>query len=159
MSWTTPDLSDAHGASLRVLDPLFTSFGGREAFSGEVVTLSCFEDNSFVKSSAQEPGEGRVLVVDGGGSVRRALLGDQIAERFATHGWSGLVINGAVRDVEILRTLDLGVLALAAIPVRTEKRDLGDLGVPVTFAGITIRPGDHLYADANGVVVSEAPLT
>jgi len=158
MTWTTPDLSDAHGPRLRVLAPILRGFGGREAFCGEVATLSCFEDNSFVKSLMEQPGEGRVLVVDGGGSLRRALLGDQIAQRAVDNGWSGLVINGCVRDVEILRTLDLGVQALASIPVKTEKRDLGDVDVPVTFGGITIRPGDFLWADANGVVVADERL-
>ncbi len=157
MSWTTPDLSDEH-PGLRVLAPVFRSFGGREAFSGEVVTLACFEDNSFVKSLAEEPGNGRVLVVDGGGSLRKALLGDQIAERYVANGWSGLVIHGAVRDVEILRTLDLGVMALASIPVKTEKRGLGDVGVPVTFAGTTVQAGDYIYVDASGILVAETQL-
>ncbi len=156
--WSTPDLCDQHGPRLRVLAPILRGFGGREAFCGEVVTLACFEDNSLVKAMSDEPGEGRVLVVDGGGSVRRALLGDQIAQRLADNGWSGLVINGAVRDVEILRTIDLGVQAIAAIPVKTEKRGLGDLGVTLTFGGIGIHPGDFLWADANGVVVAETRL-
>src|SRR3546814_3273230 len=134
MTWTTPDLSDDHGDALRVLAPILRGFGGREAFSGEVITLACFEDNSFVKSLAEEPGRDRVLVVDGRASVRRALLGDQIAQRFVDNGWSGLVIHGAVRYVEILRTLDLGVQAIAAIPLETVKRPLGDGGVRVAFA-------------------------
>lgn len=153
MTFTTPDLSDEHGDDLRVLAPLFSTFGGTESFSGPAVTVACFEDNSRVKELVGTPGEGRVMVVDGGGSVRKALLGDQLAAAAVTHGWAGLVINGAVRDVEILRTLELGVKALAAIPVRTEKRGLGDVGVPVTFAGVTIHPGDQVWADANGVVV------
>lgn len=158
MTFTTPDLCDEHGDDLRVLAPLFSDFGGKEIFSGPVVTVACFEDNSRVKELVSTPGEGRVLVVDGGGSVRKALLGDVLAANAVENGWSGLVINGAARDVEILRTLDLGVRAIAAIPVRTEKRGLGDVDVPVTFAGVTIHPGDHVYADANGIVVASGPL-
>lgn len=159
-SWTTPDLCDTHHPDrLVVVQPgLLRGFGGREAFSGAVETVACFEDNSHVKRFADEPGDGRVLVVDGGGSVRRALLGDVIAARFVENGWSGLVIHGAVRDVEILRDLDLGVQAIAPCPVRTEKRGLGDVGVAVTFGGATIRSGQWVYADANGVVVADAPL-
>lgn len=157
--WSTPDLCDAHPDAVRVLAPIMRGFGGSEAFCGSVVTLACFEDNSLVKSLADDAGDGRVLVVDGGGSVRRALLGDQIAQRAADNGWAGMVINGAVRDVEVLREIALGVQALTAIPVRTDKRGLGDLGVPVSFGGITIRPGDYIYADASGVVVADAPLT
>lgn len=161
MSWTTPDLCDAHHPDrLRVLEAgRWRGFGGREAFHGEVETVACFEDNSHVKSLAEEPGRGRVLVVDGGGSLRRALLGDAIAARFVENGWSGLVIHGAVRDVEVLRDLDLGVQALASCPVRTEKRGLGDVGVPVTFGGVAIRPGDHLWADASGIVVADTDLS
>jgi regulator of ribonuclease activity A len=156
--WTTPDLCDAHPDRVRVLAPILHSYGGREAFCGEVVTLSCFEDNSLVKELGETAGRGRVLVVDGGGSVRKALLGDLIAARFAANGWAGVVINGAVRDVEVLRSTEIGIRALAAIPVRTEKRGLGDLGLPVTFAGVTIGAGEHLYADASGVIVTQRPL-
>jgi regulator of ribonuclease activity A len=158
--WTTPDLCDDHHPDrLVVVQPgLLRGFGGREAFSGPVETVSCFEDNSKVKELGEQPGEGRVLVVDGGGSLRRALLGDVIAQRYVDNGWAGLVIHGAVRDVEILCTLDLGVQAVAPTPVRTEKRGLGDVGVALTFGGVTVRSGQHVYADANGVVVADGPL-
>jgi len=158
MTWTTPDLSDAHGDGVDVLAPILRTFGGREAFSGPVVTVACFEDNSRVKELSAQPGEGRVLVVDGGGSVRRALVGDMIAEAFAANGWSGVLVNGAVRDVEILRTIDLGVQAIAPVPVKTERRGLGDVDVPVTFGGVTFHPGDVVHADLNGVLVSRRPL-
>lgn len=156
--WSTPDLCDKHGDVLRVLPPDFTDFGGREAFCGPVVTVACFEDNSRVKELAAEPGHGRVLVVNGGGSLRRALLGDQIALRAADNGWSGMVINGAVRDVEILRTVDLGVRALGAAPRRTDRRGFGAVDVQVTIGAITVRAGDHLYADASGIVVAPRPV-
>lgn len=156
--FTTPDLCDAHPDDVRVLEPILRTFGGREAFFGPAVTVSCFEDNSRVKDLAGTPGEGRVIVVDGGGSVRKALLGDIIAQTAADNGWSGLVIHGAVRDIEILRTIDLGVQALASIPLKTEKLGVGDVGVDVTFGGLTIAAGDWVYADANGVVVASREL-
>ncbi|ALX03432.1 ribonuclease E activity regulator RraA [Aeromicrobium erythreum] len=158
--WTTPDLCDDHFPDrVSVVQPgLLRGFGGREAFAGPVETVSCFEDNSRVKELVVQPGEGRVLVVDGGGSLRRALLGDLIAARYVENGWAGLVIHGAVRDAEVLRDLDLGVQALAPTPVRTERRGLGDVGVEVTFGGVTVRPGQWVYADATGVLVAEGRL-
>jgi regulator of ribonuclease activity A len=156
--FSTPDLCDDHPDDVRVLEPILRTFGGREAFFGQAVTVSCFEDNSRVKDLAGTPGEGRVIVVDGGGSVRKALLGDIIAQEAADNGWSGVLIHGAVRDVEILRTIDLGVQALSPIPVRTEKLGVGDVGVDVSFGGVTVAAGDWVYADANGVVLSARPL-
>lgn len=156
--WTTPDLCDDHHDATRVLLAPWRTFGGREAFGGPVVTVACFEDNSRVKDLVGRPGEGRVIVVDGGGSLRRALLGDRLATQAVANGWSGLVVHGAVRDVEVLRTLDLGVQALAPSPVRTEKRGLGDVDVPVTISGVVITPGEHVYADANGVIVTPHAL-
>lgn len=157
MSWTTPDLCDDHPDVL-VVDPVFRSYGGRAAFHGRIVTIHCFEDNSWVRELANMPGEGRVIVVDGGGSVRRALLGDQIAAAAARNGWSGLLIHGAVRDVDALAETDLGVQALASHPMKTDKRGLGDVDVTVTFAGVTFVPGEWLYADRNGVIVSPRSL-
>jgi len=153
MVQTTPDLCDEFPDIVRVMRPGFSSFGGREAFSGPASTVKCFEDNSKVKELAASPGLGRVMVVDGGGSLRHALLGDMVAAQAASNGWAGLVIAGAVRDVEILRTLDLGIKALAACPVKTDKRDLGDIDVPVEVAGVVVHPNDHIFADASGVVV------
>lgn len=156
--FTTPDLCDDHPDEVRVLAIPLRTFGGREAFSGPAVTVACFEDNSRVKDLVGTPGEGRVIVVDGGGSTAKALLGDQLAQNAADNGWSGLVIHGAVRDVEILRTIDLGVQALSPVPLKTEKLGVGDVDVTVSFGGVTIEPGDWVYADANGVVVSSVEL-
>lgn len=156
--FTTPDLCDDHPDDVRVLEPILRTFGGREAFFGPVVTVSCFEDNSRVKDLAGTPGEGRVIVVDGGGSTRKALLGDIIAQTAADNGWAGFVIHGAVRDIEILRTIDLGVQALTSIPLKTEKLGVGDVGVDLSFGGLTVSPGEWVYADANGVVVSARQL-
>ena len=158
MDWTTPDLCDAH-PEVQVVEPRFRGFGGRVAFHGAIATVRCHEDNSRVRELAGTPGQGRVMVVDGGGSLRRALLGDQIAANAARNGWAGFLIHGAVRDVEVLAQLDLGVQALATHPMKTEKRGLGEMDVPVRFAGVDFHPGHWLYADANGVIVSMRPLT
>ncbi|MDM5116180.1 putative 4-hydroxy-4-methyl-2-oxoglutarate aldolase [Aeromonas salmonicida] len=153
-----PDLCDQHGDTLQVADPLFHDFGGKPLFYGQAVTLSCYEDNSLVRELVNRPGQGRVMVIDGGGSLRRALLGDQLAIKAAEQGWEGIVIFGAVRDVGTLATLALGVKALAACPVKTEKLGQGELDAVVSFAGVTIHPGDYVYADLNGVLVSAARL-
>ncbi|MEM7610467.1 MAG: ribonuclease E activity regulator RraA [Pseudomonadota bacterium] len=155
---STPDLSDSAGDSVQVLAPILTSFGQVKAFGGQVVTIKCFEDNSLVKAQGSVPGGGRVLVVDGGGSPRRALLGDQIALALSNNGWAGIIIYGYVRDVDALAATELGIQAIGAIPVKTDKRGLGDLDVPVRFGGVTFNPGDWVYADRNGVLVSSQAL-
>lgn len=157
-AFTTPDLCDAHPDRIEVAEPLFRSYGGRSAFAGRIVTVACFEDNSKVKELASRPGEGQVIVVDGGGSMRCALLGDQIAAAAAANGWAGLLINGCVRDVDALGRLALGVQALGAHPLKTDKRGLGDIDVPVRFAGLRFVPGHWLYADLNGVIVADGDL-
>jgi regulator of ribonuclease activity A len=157
MSWTTPDLCDQF-PEVQVAEPVFRSFGGQARFAGPAVTVKCLNDNSRVRELAMTPGEGRVIVVDGGGSLRRALLGDLIAANAVKNGWSGLVIFGCVRDVEVLATLPLGVQALASHPMKTDRRDLGEVDVPVSFAGVSVTPGDWIYADANGVLVANSKL-
>ena len=155
---STPDLCDVYEGGISVLDPMFTNFGGRERFYGEAVTVKCFEDNSTVRELAGTAGKGRVMVVDGGGSLRRALLGDMIGAKALANGWAGFVIYGAIRDVDELGATDLGVQALATHPMKTEKKGIGDLDVPVTFAGVTIHPGDFVACDNNGIVVSPVAL-
>jgi regulator of ribonuclease activity A len=158
VSLSVPDICDQFIDEIVVFDSVFRDFGARRKFCGEIVTIRCFEDNSLVGETVRTPGQGRVIVVDGGGSLRRALLGDLLAAAAAKNGWQGLVINGAVRDVEILETIDLGVKALAACPVKTDKRGEGQLDVPLRFAGAQLDPGQYLYADANGVVVARHKL-
>ena len=158
VSYSVPDICDDFMEEISVLEPLFSDFGGKCRFSGEIATIKCFEDNSLVRDAVRSQGQGRVLVVDGGGSLRRALLGDMLAASAAENGWQGLLINGCVRDVEILATIDLGVKALNSHPVKTDKRGEGQTGVSVTFAGATIQPGNYLYADANGIVVAARNL-
>ena len=156
--YETPDLSDTYPDLVQVLEPMFSNFGGRDSFGGQIVTLKCFEDNSLVKEQVELDGKGKVLVVDGGGSLRCALLGDMLAEKAAKNGWEGLVIYGCVRDVDILIQTDVGVQALASHPKKSNKRGVGELDVPVTFAGVTFRSGEYVYADNNGVLVSPSPL-
>lgn len=153
MTFKTADLFDDHGDTLQVLSPDFVDFGGRDVFCGPIVTVKCFEDNSRVKEFSQTPGNGRVLVVDGGGSLRCALLGDMIAAKFVENGWAGLVIYGCVRDTVDLAGMDLGVKALAATPRKSIRRNEGQTDLPITFGDVTFQPGQWLYADHDGVVV------
>jgi len=155
MTLSVPDICDEFFDEISVLAPLFSDYGGKAKFHGEIVTLKCFEDNSLVRDLVSSEGRGRVIVVDGGASMRRALLGDLLAAKAADNGWQGLLINGCVRDVEILETIDLGVKALNSHPVKTDKRGEGQLDVPVEFASVRIEAGQHLYADANGVVIAK----
>lgn len=157
----TCDLCDSHKADtsgrFRVLPPVFRDFGASTQFAGPVVTVKCFEDNSQVKALVESAGDGRVLVVDGGGSLRRALLGGNLGAAAARNGWAGVVIDGCVRDVAELAVCATGIKALAAMPLPTDRRGEGQRDVPVFVQGVPVRPGDWLYADADGIVVLDAP--
>ena len=156
-TFSTCDLCDEHkdsvGETFFVLPPAFASYGGVAAFSGVVSTVKCFEDNSLVKAALDTPGDGRVLVVDGGGSPRRALVGGNVAAAAARNGWAGVVVDGAVRDVAELVATHIGIRAIALVPIPTEKKGQGERDVAVRVQGVWIRPGDRLYADADGIVV------
>jgi len=154
----TADLCDRHGDSVQVCEPIFHAFGARRAFSGQVSTVRCFEDNSLVKAAVESPGQGRVLVVDGGGSRRRALVGGNLGVAAVKNGWAGLIVHGCIRDSAELEPLDLGIRALGTMPLRSEKRGEGERDVPVRFAGVTFRPGDYVFADEDGIVLSHTPL-
>jgi regulator of ribonuclease activity A len=158
VNFVTCDLCDENPDDVRVCEPMFSQFGGRECFGGEIVTAKCFEDNSRVKETLATPGHGKVLVVDGGGSLRCALLGDMIGEDAVNNGWEGVIVYGCVRDVDALGTLDLGVQALASIPLKSNRRGEGQKDIAVTFGGVTFRPGEFVYADNNGVIVSAKRL-
>ena len=158
MTKSTCDLCDEYAAIVQIADPLFKSYGGRAAFCGQMSTVRCPEDNSLVREWVASDGRGKVLVVDGFGSLRRALLGDQLGEKAVANGWQGIVINGAVRDVEALEKLDLGILALAAIPVKTDKKGAGETDLSLRFAGVTFTPGHYVYADRSGLVVAPNAL-
>ncbi len=158
MSFVTCDLCDDHPDDVRVCEPMFGSFGGREAFGGEIVTVKCHEDNSRVKELLATPGKGKVLVVDGGGSMRCALMGDMIGESAVQQGWEGVIVYGCVRDVDALAQLDLGVHALAAIPLKSVRKGVGETGLDITFGGVTFVQGQYVYADNNGVIVATKKL-
>jgi len=149
----TSDVLDEHGDDAAVCTVVFRKYGGRRAFSGTVATVRCHEDNVLLRRKLSEPGDGRVLVVDGGGSLRTALLGDQIANLAVEHGWAGLVVYGVVRDVAALAQLAVGIDALGSNPRPSRKAGAGEVDVPVEFGGVTFRPGDALYSDEDGLVV------
>ena len=153
IEFTTPDLLDGH-TEATVLPFQWQSFGLRRKFAGPVSTVACYEDNSRVAEAVTEPGEGRVLLVDGRGSLHRSLLGDRLAELASGNGWAGVVVIGAVRDVEVIDEIDIGVKSLGICPQKTDKRDVGDRDVPLRLAEVPVQVGDWLYADRNGVLVA-----
>jgi len=159
MSYATTDLCDAHGDRLQIAEPLLRSFGGHEAFHGPITTVKVFEDNVLVRDTLEKPGEGRVLVVDGGGSRRCALLGDRVAKTAAEQGWTGVVVHGSVRDIAELAELPLGIRAIGPHPMKSFKRGEGQCDIPVHFLGVRFEPGHYLYADQDGIVVSPNPIS
>jgi regulator of ribonuclease activity A len=160
--FSTCDLCDLHkndaSGMFRVLPPVFRDFGATRRFAGSVSTVKCFEDNSLVKLALDEPGRRRVLVVDGGGSLRRALVGGNLAAAAERNGWAGIVVHGCVRDAGELAQCEVGIRALALMPLPTEKRGSGERDLPVQIEGVWVRPGDWLYADEDGIVVLAQPL-
>ena len=156
---TTTDISDELGDNAQVVEPGFNDFGKRRRFSGRISTASCPDDNSQVRAALESPGEDRVLVVDGNASSNCAFLGDQLAALACKNGWSGVVVNGCIRDSEILATIGIGVKALGTHPKKSLKRGLGERDIPVRFAGVEFRAGDYLYADPDGIVVTRSPVS
>jgi len=159
MTFSTPDLSDALGDDVRVAEPVFRDFGGLRRFSGECETLRVFEDNALVRSVLEGEGRGRVLVVDGGGSLRTALVGGNIAALAARNGWSGIVVYGAVRDLAELAVAGVGVKALAACPRKSGKAGTGERGVAVRFAGLEFAAGNFLWSDEDGLLLADRALS
>ncbi|MFP2926752.1 ribonuclease E activity regulator RraA [Pyxidicoccus sp. 3LG] len=157
----TADLCDAHSGTphFQVAEPGFLDYGGHRSFAGPISTVRAPEDNSLVRKALEEPGQGRVLVVDGGGSRRCALVGDQLAALAQKNGWAGVVVNGCIRDSEDVGRTAIGVKALGTHPLKSSKRNEGQRDVEVRFAGVTFKPGEHLYADADGIVVAAAQLS
>jgi regulator of ribonuclease activity A len=162
MTFKTPDLCDEFeselGKSVRVVAPMFQRYGARSSFAGEIVTLKVFEDNSLVREAFTANGQGKVLVIDGGGSLRCALVGDQIAILAAKNAWEGVVVYGCIRDSGDINGIDIGVRALNTHPQKSIKKGVGDQNIAVTFGGVTFNPGEFLYADEDGVIVSSKKL-
>lgn len=158
MSFTTADLYDEYGEKLQVAQPLFNDFGGRMKFHGQIATVKAHEDNSLVRAALEEKGEGRVLVIDGGESLRCALVGDLLAQLGKDNDWSGIVVSGCIRDSAVIITIDIGVKALGTNPRKSVKKGAGDRDITVTFAGVTFTPGHYLYADEDGILISPEKL-
>jgi len=154
----TTDICDSLGDAAQAAEPLFSDYGGRTVFSGRISTVHCFEDNTLVRQALEEVGDGKVLVVDGDGSLQCALLGDQLATLARQNGWSGVVIHGCIRDSAGIAGIDIGVKALATHPRKSRGQGLGTRDIPVDFAGIKFSPGEYLYADGDGIVVTRTPV-
>lgn len=158
MEYNTSALCDIYQDQIDVVEPMFSNFGARASFSGQVTTVKCFEDNSLIASVLSQDGEGRVLVVDGGGSLRRALIDADLAGLAEENAWEGIVLYGAVREVDSLETYDLGIHALASIPVGASQNNVGEIDVPINFGGVTFLAEDFVYADNTGIILSQELL-
>ena len=158
MEYNTSELCDTYSDLVDVVEPLFSSFGGRNSFGGVISTIKCFEANGLIRELIKENGVGRVLLIDGGGSLRRALIDAEMPTTAQENGWEGIVCYGSLREVDALADLDIGIQALAAIPVGAAGEGIGESDVRVNFGGVTFFSGDHLYADNTGMILSEDPL-
>ena len=158
MEYNTSQLCDIYQDQVDVVEPMFSTFGGRSSFGGQVTTVKCFEANGIIRQLVKENGIGRVLLIDGGGSLRRALIDAEIAATAADNGWEGIICYGSVREVDALADLDIGIQALASIPVGADDEEIGDSELPVNFGGVTFLPEDHIYADTTGIILSPEPL-
>ncbi|MGQ8364598.1 ribonuclease E activity regulator RraA [Glaciecola sp. 1036] len=159
MEYNTSELCDLFADRIDVLEPIFTSYGGRYSYAGEVTTIKCFEDRGLVDKVLATDGQGKVLLIDGGGSVRRALLDADNVQLALENGWEGIICYGAVREIDLLEEFDIGVHAVNSIPCAADAREVGDLDVAVNFAGVTFLPEDFVYADGTGIVLSPEPLS
>ncbi|MGY8939306.1 MAG: ribonuclease E activity regulator RraA [Flavobacteriales bacterium] len=156
--FTTADLWDEHHEHLSCVEPIFYSFGKKKAFSGKITTLKLFEDNSFVRKQLESNGKGKVLVVDGGASLRCALVGDKLAELAITNKWEGIIVNGCIRDSYLINQMDIAIKAINTSPVKSIKRNIGKMNIPVNFSGVTFIPGQFVYSDNDGVLISKKRL-
>lgn len=154
----TSELCDLYAEQVDVVEPIFSSFGGVSNFYGKVTTVKCFESNGLIAEVLEENGEGRVLVIDGGGAVRRGLIDAELAQLAVDNGWEGIIVYGAVRQIQQLENLDIGIHALAPIPVSADESSDGESDVPVNFGGVTFFPEDYIYADLTGIILSQEPL-
>ncbi|MBS6051182.1 MAG: ribonuclease E activity regulator RraA [Haemophilus haemolyticus] len=154
----TSELCDLYAEQVDVVEPIFSSFGGVSNFYGKVTTVKCFESNGLIAEVLEENGEGRVLVIDGGGAVRRGLIDAELAQLAVDNGWEGIIVYGAVRQIQQLENLDIGIHALAPIPVSADESSDGESDIPVNFGGVTFFPEDYIYADLTGIILSQEPL-
>ena len=154
----TSELCDLYADQVDVVEPIFSSFGGVNTFYGKVTTIKCFENNGLIAEVLEENGKGRVLVVDGGGAVRRGLIDAELAQLAADNGWEGIIVYGAVRQIQQLENINLGIHALAPIPVSADESNIGESDIPVNFGGVTFFPEDYIYVDLTGIILSQEPL-
>lgn len=158
MEYNTSELCDLYADLIDVVEPIFANYGGRRSFGGQIMTIKCFEDNGLVRQVLSEQGLGKVLLIDAGGSARRAIIDAELAAMAAANNWEGIVCYGSVRDLDALEDFDIGIQAVNAIPVGADDQGFGEVEVPVNFAGVTFLPGDHLYADNTGIIMSPDAL-
>ncbi len=158
MEYNTSELCDIYADLIDVLEPIFCNYGGRSSFGGQIVTIKCFEDNGLISQIVNSNGEGKVLVIDGGGSTRRALIDLNIAEAAVQNNWEGILCYGSVRDVDALEDVDIGIQGLVSIPAGATDKNIGESDLAINFAGVTFLPDDHIYADNTGVILSPEPL-
>ncbi|UOY06421.1 ribonuclease E activity regulator RraA [Muricauda sp. SCSIO 64092] len=158
MKIVTADLWDEHTTALKVLPLELQNYGGKTAFCGEIVTLKVYEDNSYVRKTLEENGNGKVLVVDGGGSKRCALVGDNIASLANENGWEGIIIYGCIRDSKVIKTMDVGIKAIGTCPVKSRKQNIGSKGETLLIEGTEIVPGNYIYSDEDGILLSTEKL-
>ena len=154
MTFTTADLYDQHEGKIQVALPLFRDYGGRKAFCGEIATVKVFEDNSLIRAALEERVQDKVLVIDGGASLRCALVGDMLAQLGKNNGWQGIIVSGCIRDSIVISTIAIGVKALGTSPRKSVKKGEGQRDVEVNFAGISFKPGNYVYADTDGILVA-----
>ncbi|ARU64217.1 ribonuclease E activity regulator RraA [Histophilus somni] len=154
----TAELCDIYLDQIDVVEPIFSSFGGKSTFFGKITTIKCFENNGLISEILEENGEGRVLLIDGGGAVRRALIDANLAQLAADNGWEGIIVYGAIRQLQQLENINIGIQALAPIPVGSDEQSIGETDVPVNFGGVTFFPDDYVYADLTGIILSQEPL-
>ncbi len=158
MEYNTSELCDTYLDVIDVVEPMFSNYGNCSSFGGSIVTVKCFEDNGLIAKALSEDGTGQVLLVDGGGSLRRALIDISVGELAVNNNWEGIIVYGSVRDVDALEELDLGIQALASIPIGADDHGIGEIDVPVNFGGVSFLPGDHVYADNTGMILSPEAL-
>ncbi len=158
MEYNTSALCDIYLDQVDVVEPMFSNFGGCASFAGQITTVKCFEDNGLIRETLEQDGVGRVLLVDGGGSLRRALIDAELAALAEENEWEGIVVYGCVREVDELEDMSIGIQAMASIPVGANNQGIGEVDVPVNFGGVTFLPEDYLYADNTGVILSQEPL-
>ncbi|MCE0493930.1 ribonuclease E activity regulator RraA [Vibrio salinus] len=159
MEYNTSALCDIYLDQVDVVEPMFSNFGGRASFAGQVTTIKCFEDNGIIRETLEQDGLGRVLLVDGGGSLRRALVDAEIATMAEENEWEGIIVYGCVREIDELEEMNIGIQALASIPVGAVAQGIGEMDIPVNFGGVTFLPEDYLYADSTGIILSQEPLS